>query len=335
MRARSSCNRGNTVTLDLQPLIASVVREVAGESGEELLASLDIPEDAGRFVISDQGEYSWIWRVARLVDGFVLVLVGATLGVLALAVVISKDRRRTLIAVGVTLIVSASLLIIALPATRELLVALLDPENPEVARAILNAVLVRNLEVDSSIVVGIGLGTVLAGGLASDSALAQALRARLRGRRPTGLRLAEAVRENAGGLRIGGLGVSGLLLFAWPEPTTHVYVTLFVLLALYLAVLAAVTSDASWAVTVRERASALLSAYFPPAWDATAAQSGLLGWIAARVNWFRALGIVAAIIAVVVWPSLTTEQFVGVVAVTLIYLSAIELCAVRRWSDSD
>lgn len=99
--------------------------------------------------------------------------------------------------------------------------------------------------------------------------------------------------------------------------------------------LAVVTSDASWAVTVRERASALLSAYFQPASDATAAQSGPLGWIAARANWFRALGIVAAIIAVVFWPSLTTEQFVGVVAVTLIYLSAIELCAVRRWSDSD
>ena len=319
---------GDRVVLNLGGAIERVVIAVAGEEGEQFLARSPIPDDAGEFVVRDEGEYSWIWNLARAVQNFIPVLVGITAGVLALAVAISANRRGTITWVGLTVALSATLFIIALPAAREVAVNwVLDPENNAAARAVFDAVLLRQLELQSVIIIVGGVAVAGGAALTGESELAVALRASVRPGRDGGqaVSLREALRRRAGVLRLWGLGIAAVLLVAWPDPTTRVYVTMLGFLVAYLLLITVATSDAEWAAGTRVRVGAFWDRYLRvQAAPAGMANGSVQGWIAVRAGWFRGLGIVAAGAALLFWPSLSFGAVIGVIAATLIYLAVLE-----------
>ena len=317
---------GDQVILDLGSAIERVIIAVAGEEGERFLERLEIPDDAGEFVVRDEGDYSWIWNLARTVRDFTPFLIGITAGLFALAVVISPNRRGTIIVAGLTVALSATALVIALPASREIAVNwVLDPESNAAARAVFNVVVLDQLKLQSVFVIIGGVALAAGASLTGGSELAVALRASVRPRRDRGnaVSLAEVLRRRAGVLRLWGMGIAGALLVAWPAPTIRVFLTTLVLLCAYLLFIAVATSDAEWAAGTRARIGAFWDRYFRVQ-AAGAADGTVRGWIALRAGWFRGLGILAAAASLLFWPSLSFGAAIGLIAATLIYLAVLE-----------
>ena len=319
---------GDQVVLDLGVAVERVLIAVAGEAGEQFIERLPIPDDAGEFVVRDEGEYSWIWDLARAVRNFIPVFVGISAGLLALAVIISANRRGTIIVAGLTVALSATVLMIVLPASREIAVNwVLDPESNAAARAVFDAVVLRQLELQSVIIIVGGVAVAGGAALTGESELAVALRASVRPRRDGGRsgRVSEALRRRAGVLRLWGLGVTGALLVAWPDPSSRVYVTMLGLLGVYLLGITVATSGAQWAAGTRARFGSLWDRYLRvEAAPEGVADGSLQGWIAVRAGWFRGLGVLAAGAALLFWPSLSFGAVIGTIAATLIYLAVLE-----------
>ena len=166
-----------------------------------------------------------------------------------------------------------------------------------------------------------------------DTGLPKAIRSTFRGQDDDKqVNLAGWIRERAWALRIAGLGLGGLLLITWPDPSSRMIVTVFVLLALYLAVLTIVTSDAAWAVWMRSRGGELWDRYFRVDEATVASPPGkrtLPGWVAARASWFRVIGIAIGIIFLAAWPSVTFGLVVVIVALEFLYLAAIDMIVNR------
>ena len=166
-----------------------------------------------------------------------------------------------------------------------------------------------------------------------DTGLPKAIRSTFRGQDDDKqVNLAGWIRERAWALRIAGLGLGGLLLITWPDPSSRMIVTVFVLLALYLAVLTIVTSDAAWAVWMRSQGGELWDRYFRVDEATVASPPGkrtLPGWVAARAAWFRVIGIAIGIIFLAAWPSVTFGLVVVIVALEFLYLAAIDMIVNR------
>ena len=178
---------GGQVILDLAGVIERVIIAVAGEDGAQFLESLEIPDDVGEFVVQEEGDYSWLWNLVSATSDYTLILVGITPVLLALAISISPNRRGTIVVADLTAALSATLLIFALPAAREIAANwVLDAKSESAARAAFNVWVVRNLEIQSVIVIVGGLAVAAGGALTGDSELAAALRASLRPRRDRG-----------------------------------------------------------------------------------------------------------------------------------------------------
>ena len=319
---------GDQVILDLGSVIERVIIAVAGEQGEQFLERLEIPDDAGEFVVRDEGDYAWIWTLARAARDSVVILVAIAAGLFALAVVVSPNRRGTIIVAGLTAALSATALVIALPASREIAVNwLLDPESDAAARAFFNVVIVRQLQLQSLIVIAGGVAVAAGAAFTGESELAVALRRSVRPRRDRGdaASVTEALRRRAGALRLWGLGITGALLLAWPDPANRVSLTILALLVVYLLIITLATSDAEWAAGTRARIGGFWDRYLGVRAAPEAMADGpVRGWIAVRAGWFRGLGILAAGAALLFWPSLSFGAAIGVIAATLVYLAVLE-----------
>jgi len=337
---------GDTLVLDLRPLLEEIVREIGGDKGEELLGNLenldipedldisedlDIPVDRGVIVLATKSDLEPVWSIVQVFDRGNPWLAIAAGVLLAVAIAIARSRRRAVIGVGITVAVVAALeaLTVAQPLREVAVDGLSATESGRIAAKVTYDTLVRNFLRQQVIVMLIGVGMVAGGSLAMDTGLPKAIRSAYRGQADD---LAEWIRERAWALRIAGLGLGGLLLITWPDPSSRMIVTVFVLLALYLAALAIVTSDAAWAVWMRSRGGELWERFFRVDEATVASPPGkrtLPGWVAARAAWFRVIGIAIGIIFLAAWPSVTFGLVVVIVALEFLYLAAIDMIVNR------
>ena len=341
---------GDTLVLDLRPLLEEIVREIGGDKGEELLGNLenldipedldipgdlDIPEDRGVIVLATKSDLEPVWTIVQVFDRGNPWLAIAAGVLLAVAIAIARSRRRAVIGVGITVAVVAALeaLTVAQPLREVAVDGLSATESGRIAAKVTYDTLVRNFLRQQVIVMLIGVGMVAGGSLAMDTGLPKAIRSTFRGQDDDmQVNLAGWIRERAFALRIAGLGLGGLLLITWPDPSSRMIVTVFALLALYLAVLTIVTSDAAWAVWMRSRGGELWERYFRVDEETVAGPPGkrtLPGWVAARASWFRVIGIATGIIFLAAWPSVTFGLVVVIVALEFLYLAAIDMIVNR------
>jgi hypothetical protein len=329
---------GDTLVLDLRPLLEEIVREIGGDKGEELLGNLDnldIPEDRGVIVLAMKSDLEPLWSIVQVFDRGNPWLAIAAGVLLAVAIAIARSRRRAVIGVGITVAVVASLeaLTVAQPLREVAVDGLSATESGRIAAKATYDTLVRNFLRQQVIVMLIGVGMVAGGSLAMDTGLPKAIRSTFRGQDDDKqVNLAGWIRERAWALRIAGLGLGGLLLITWPDPSSRMIVTVFVLLALYLAVLTIVTSDAAWAAWMRSQGGELWDRYFRVDEATVASPPGkrtLPGWVAARAAWFRVIGIAIGIIFLAAWPSVTFGLVVVIVALEFLYLAAIDMIVNR------
>jgi hypothetical protein len=100
----------------LTPL-EQIIERLGGDRGQELVQRLNIPEDAGQFVIVEKANQPTAWKVVnnlKYVNPWVPL---AAIGCFGLALVAAKDRRKMLIWIGATVAVIAALsfTLLALP----------------------------------------------------------------------------------------------------------------------------------------------------------------------------------------------------------------------------
>jgi hypothetical protein len=168
--------------------------------------------------------------------------------------------------------------------------------------------------------------------LAGNTRLAVAIRGQVRrsAAGPGQESLADVIRERAAVLRVAGLISGALLLVAWPDPSARVYVSVLALLALYLGVVWAISSDSDRAQDVRKRAGDAWQRYFVSRPVAAEGAGRFSIWIIARAMWLRVVGIVVAVVLLLIWPSLTVGSIVAVVALLLAYLAGIDFIVSRQ-----
>jgi hypothetical protein len=136
--------------------------------------------------------------------------------------------------------------------------------------------------------------------------------------------LGGAIRDSAPALRIGGYIAGVLVLAVWPEPTTRVYVTTFVLLALYTFGLWVITGDSAAATAVRRTVASSTGSL---AGDGRQSRTRFAGRNAMTL---RVAGIIVGLLALIFIPNLTIGTVAAIVALTLIYLSVVEWLAADR-----
>ena len=314
------------VVLDLGVILQRAAEEL-NVGGNGFLENLDLPEDAGQVVlIEDAATADSVQTLLSLHNTITWAVIGLSILAFALAVAVAKDRRRTFRNVGIVLIVSGVLAITVLLGVRP--IASGFAQNPDAARAALDAFL-WDYRLQSFVLVFLGVGIVLIAFMIGSSRLARAVRGTVRpqeGAPEPDLR--GAIKGSGTPLRVFGLVVAALVLAAWPEPSTRVYVTTFGLLALYLLGLWIITSDSEWAGNAREKTG--------EAWDRVGGSDDPRNatLVGRHVNQFRIAGIVLAVIALIVVPNLGIGAFVAIVAITLVYLALIDWLATRAEDET-
>jgi hypothetical protein len=341
--------QGGELVLDLRPILEAVAEDVTGreveipenidvpevdvpegveeqlpDQADELLGGIEIPEDAGRFVIDDAA-ISWAYTIARYGNDIIYAVIGVAVGLFALAIAIAKDRRATLRTAGIVFAVSGVVSLLILLPMRFAIESF--AKNDDAAVSVFR-ILTSEYRWQSLTMIVFGVGVALLAVLFGESRVAVALRSNIR-RAPDAPSLVTVIQERQAALRIAGLIGGALLLIAWPNPSTRVYVTVLALIGIYLLALALIVSEAPWAETVRARVRELTSKYVEPGAAAGPSERSVSVWVAAHAGWLRLAGIIVALAALVLWPSLTLATFIMVVALGLVYLAAIDWIAGR------
>jgi hypothetical protein len=352
-RSEAVSAEGDAVVIDLRPVLEGVAADVTGRDPQarqeggaevpeippqvldrlppeararvesigdgELLSRLDLPPDAGRFVIEDSA-VAWTYRIARYGNDLVYALVGVTAALYASSIIVARDRRSAVRNAGVVFaiagVISLALLLPVEYATRA------SARNDAAATSVVEIVTTGYKQQSLTM---IGFGGLVAGvaALFGQSSVAVAVRSAAR-RNAEAPSIREAVRERAAALRIIGFVVAAVALIVWPDPTTRTYLTVLGLLGVYLLMLFLVSSDSQIAVRVRERWDGWWRAW-------TATPEGVQsGWVPAHAGALRIGGIVAAIALLVFWPDPSLRFLVMVVALALIYLAGVDLASRSR-----
>ena len=324
-------NNGRVV-LNLRPVIVQVVENLAGERAEAALMRVDIPEDAGIIVISEENDNAWLWKLVRWIDDFNPVVPIIVALIFLLAIVVAKSRRRALIAIGATLAIVSGLMLLALAAPVKELATTWPPtdEGKQAAENVYD-ILLDDFRQQQAFIVIFGLVVVVIGAAAGDRRVVEAARAAVT--RREGADAGGLIRERAGALRLAGLFVAGVILIVWPEPGLRTVIGVGVLLALYLGAIWLVASDSDRAKLARERlAENLVASRDVPVEQRT----GFVGWVAAHAGLLRLVGLlVGAALVLFVW-DVTLGGLVLIAAAVLIYLALIEWATteVRQPLDS-
>jgi hypothetical protein len=288
---------------------------------------IDIPEDAGQVVIADTpGTYAWVGNLVENRQAIAWGLAAVTLGLFGLALLATRDRRVGLRNAGLVLAAAAVLTLVALFVAKDVTSSF--ARNPDVAHSALD-MLMSGLRFQAWMMLLLGAFVAVGAALAGPSSAATSFRGIFRASTPRGERGSTVqgfMREQQGLLRIVGFAVAALALVAWPDPSARVYVTILVLLAVYIAALAVMTSDAEWARSSRGRINQLWARYF--ATTEPAHSPGV--WVSVHANLLMAAGVGLALLVLVLSPDLTMRRFVVVLALTFVYLAAIEWMGRRR-----
>ena len=248
---------GNQVVLDLGEVLRQVAEEL-NVNAQGLLGNLDLPPDAGQIVlIDDAPRASAIQELLQLHNTIAWLTVGAAVAMFALAILIAKDRRGALRTSGLVLVAAGLLSVIFLIPIRPIVAAF--AKNPDSARIIFDALL-RDFRIQSFLLIFLGLAVVLLSVMLGRGAMATAVRGSVRRDPETSAPdWGAAVRSSATPLRALGFVIGALVLAAWPDPTDRVYVTTFILMALYFIGLWLMTGDGEWATSGRQRLAGLWS----------------------------------------------------------------------------
>ncbi len=332
--------RGDEITLDLGVIVEELVRDIGGERADEFLETVELPPDAGVIVLTDKSDASTLFDVMDFLDRFYPVLAGVALVMFAIAVTVSRNRRLTLIWVGATLAVvaAAEILVLAQPLKEALTDAVAKPDGKAAVRATYD-ILVDSFKRQELFVILIGVGLVAGGTLAGESELARAVRSVFR--RPEGgldeeISLGGWVRKRVLALRIGGLALGGLFLIGWPDPSTRLTVTVLIVVALYLALIAIVSSEAAWAGAIRSPVADFWNRYFRADDQAVVrgdeGRRSLVGWIAVRAPWLRLVGIAIGVVFLIVLPDVSLGTIVMVLALEMLFFAAVDF-VVNRTGD--
>ena len=315
--------RDGTLVLDLEPVLATVAEEVGLQQGT-LLGNLELPEDAGRFVIQDES-IAWAYRLVRFGRELVVATVAVAATLIALSVAVGTDRRKAVRNAGWALgTVSLVSLVLLLPMRRALGEF---ADNPDAAKSVFD-ILTAGLREQSFIMLGGGLVLASTAVLAGETRFAVAVRRELRrGLKGDPPALLELIRERTTSFRIGGFVVAALALIAWPDPTTRTYVTILLLSSLYFTALAVATSGTGWATSARKQLGDLWARYFRAQQPVEPGDRSIRGWIATYAGWLRAAGIVVAVALLMAWPSLSFGGFVAAIAIAFLYLAGIDWIA--------
>jgi hypothetical protein len=187
---------------------------------------------------------------------------------------------------------------------------------------------VQTLRVQSLALIIVGLLIILGTFLAGDSRLARSIRHTVS--RPSGEPapdLGSAIKGNATALRIGGYIAGVVVLAVWPEPTTRVYITTFVLLGFYLLALWVLTSDGTAAASLRRTLASSSGSLLGGSPRSSATFAGR------NAAYLRGAGILAALVAVVLLPDLTLSTIAAIVALLLTYLTLIEWLSAEKSNE--
>ena len=329
--------RGDEIILDLGVIVEELVRDVGGERADEFLERVELPPDAAVIVLTDKSDASTLFDVMDFLDKYYAVLAGVALVLFAIAATVSRNRRLTLIWIGATLAVvaAASILVVAQPLKETLTSEVARPDGKAAARATYD-ILVDSFKRQELFVILIGVGLVAGGTLAGESELARAVRSVFR--RPEGaldeeISLGGWVRKRALALRIGGLALGGLFLIGWPDPSTRLTVTVLIVVALYLTLIAIVSSQAAWAGAIRSPAADFWNRYFRVDDRAVArgdeGRRSLLGWIATRAPRLRLIGLTIGAVILIVLPDVSLGTVVIVLAMEMLFFAAVDFVAGR------
>lgn len=167
------------LVIDFQPLFLAAAGRTIGEEGQELLESLELPEDAGSFVVGNESDYDELGRAVRFADRTFPVVLAIPVVLFSLAVLASRNKRRGLMAVGFAILISAILLTLSLPGAEGLFVnVIIDPTDESAARATMIVLIIDDLRAQSLILAGGALLLVAATWIMGGSEQAKDLRAR-------------------------------------------------------------------------------------------------------------------------------------------------------------
>lgn len=327
--------QGDAIALDLRPALEQIIERLGGERGQQLLDRLNIPEDAGQFVVVEKADQPTAWKIVnnlKYVNPWVPL---AAIGCFGLAVVAAKDRRKMLVWIGAAVAVIAALTftLLALP-LKNLATSWPATTQAQAAARSSYEVLLRSFQFQNVLL--IVFGGLLAGtaSMAGDQHLIRLLARVTRRDSYAGtkesLDLLSWTREHVFALRTAGFGVVALTLLVWPNLSIRFVVEILVLLGLFLLALEIATGEADWAAEARLR---LGNAFAQPGSKGREASS-LAHWVDRRRSLLRILGIVVGIVIILVWPSLTSRLFITVIGLELLFLAVIEGVATHSHSNT-
>lgn len=265
---------GDAVQLDLLPLVAdalsSVADEVAGLLGDGEIPSIDpetprdveiealseffgveVPEDFGQITVFESSELATVQDAATTLTRIVWLLPIVTIGLFGLALGLSRDRRHTLVQLGLGAVAAIVVSWVAGQLVRDAAVAgIEDAQGQDAARAALRQVLGGLRSMTQFVLAG---GALVAGAafVTGDHPAARSVRrhagvvgaAVVGSSDGRGSALAAWVGDHAAGVRAGGF-LAALAFAAAVELTCLQVLLLLALLVVYLVVVAAMTRTA-------------------------------------------------------------------------------------------
>jgi hypothetical protein len=235
---------GNTVFLDLSPAVDRV-KTALQERGLDRLASAIPPTVDGRVTLLQSEGFVKARRGVDLLQGLVIVLPILALLCLAGHVALSRPRRRGLLRVGLGLIVTALLLLIALGVGRSLYLDAIDQQvlPREAAADIFDALiglLRTGVRVVVIVAVVVALVALVLGRTATLAARSRAAVSGLASNRGVGW-----VAEHRALLQGAVVALGAVVLFSWDPPTAGLVLIVGVLVVAAVALIAAISSAAA------------------------------------------------------------------------------------------
>jgi hypothetical protein len=255
---------GGTVTLNTavimngglsraEELISDILgRSVSLPTAEELEASgsadrvravleerlgVDLPEDFGELVLFRSDRLAAAQDALQLLERFVVLIVALTLILLVVTLLASVDRRRTLVQLGIGLLIGSLVALLAIRATQNAIVDLAASGSRDAVDEVLNNVfsgLALIARIVLIVAVIMGLGAYLAGRPRWFERLKARLATEATSERAN--RAGRWVATHRDGLRIGGVAVALVILFLVDLSWLSVIVVALLLLAYELAI---------------------------------------------------------------------------------------------------
>lgn len=146
------------VTLDLAPLIQPVAAQL-GDAASSVIGPLD--GDAGKIVLLRDEQLGTAQRAVRAMEASAWVTGIAALLLMAIAIYVSADPRRTLGVLGVAIAVAMALSLVVVEAGRSSLVAAIDDQTLREGAAAAWDVVQRGFVIQTVTVMALGLVTAL------------------------------------------------------------------------------------------------------------------------------------------------------------------------------